>query len=251
MLHLPLARAGAQRGGRRQRRRQRPAAPRPGAPSGPLGGRLLQPALQLGRPQLQHLDGLQRLGGDAGLAPLGRLGPARAALRQHGAVDDLAARLLGLRRPLGAPGTGGGSTPRASARQARPRAAGPLEPQRLGIDGHELGGHEVRAAPGRRIAREAGVGERLEPVLGSRARAAPARAARSGAAASSVQRPRTRTSPLSAPDGSHSTVVTARPGSAGTADDGDSATARPSSQTYRRPVLGSVAVALGAARSAA
>ena len=138
------------------RRRQRVA----------LGGGLLQPALELDGPQLEHLDGLQRLRGGARLGLLGGLGAARAPLGQHGVVDDLAAGLVGLLRALGRSRHARRLDAPGQRRQAGAGAARPLDPHRLGVGRHELGGHQVRAAPGVRVAGEASVGERVEPVLG-------------------------------------------------------------------------------------
>ena len=67
----------------------------------PLGQRRGDLVLELGRAQLEHLDRAHRLVRDPGLGLLGRLGPPRAALGEHRALDDLARRLrrrLGFRR---------------------------------------------------------------------------------------------------------------------------------------------------------
>ena len=205
----PLARLRAQPGQRLQRARQRGLAalgepgelfrrrPGSGAPRAPRrrrrraraahGGRrrgldarrqrvalrdhVGEPPLQLGRLQLQRLDGLQRLGGDPRLLALGRLGAARAPLGEHRAVDDLAAGLLRGRlggRPAAA------RRARARAPAARSGAAGPLDPQRLGLGGHERARHEVGAAPGR--------GSRAKRASGSDSKrcSAPRRAAQLG-----------------------------------------------------------------------
>ena len=165
-VKAPLAGAGAQLGHRVQRAAERLAMVLrarlgPGEGGAGLGGRggglaaldlrgqrvalgaqRLHAALELGAPQLQDLDGLQRLGGDAGLGALGGLGLAGATLREHGAVDDLAALVLGghgrrrlgrrLRRGLGLGLARGGRARgrRAGGRGERDaRAVLPLEPQ--------------------------------------------------------------------------------------------------------------------------
>jgi hypothetical protein len=160
---LPLARPRPQRGGRGERGLE-PLA-RLGAQRFALGGRLLEPALQLGRAQLEHLDGLQRLGGDPRLRLLGGLGAAGAALGQHRAVDHLAARLVGLLRALRGGGHGRRLDPAAQRRQAGAGAARPLQPQRVRVFHHELGRDEIGPAPRAGLTREAGVGQRVEPVV--------------------------------------------------------------------------------------
>jgi hypothetical protein len=130
-----------------------------------LGDRLGQPPLQLGRLELQRLDGLQGLGGDPRLLALGGLGAARAPLGEHRAVDDLPAGLL--RRRLGDGRRRRCGQPARERRKPATGAAGPLDPQRLGLGGHERARHEVGAAPGRGVTREARVGQRLEAVVGA------------------------------------------------------------------------------------
>jgi hypothetical protein len=125
---------------------------------------LVQPALQLGGAQLERVDGLHRLGGDARMRLLGCLGPARTAVGEHGPIDDPTAGRRRLRRRRR-----GRLRARLHAACRRGQrgacAARPLEPQRLGVGRHELGGHEVRAAPRGRVAAEARVGERLEAMV--------------------------------------------------------------------------------------
>ena len=121
----------------------------------------LEPPLQLGAAQLEHLDRLERLRRALRRSALRGLGPARAVLGQHGAVDHLAAALGGRRRrgrrrrrrldpPL-----------RRGQRGAR--AALPAEPELVGRRLHQHRGDEVRRAPDRRVAAEARVRQRLEP----------------------------------------------------------------------------------------
>ena len=178
---LTLASARAWAWGPRARRRRRPPARRPrgGGASATaglaaarfgdrqrrhLGGRRLQrlqPPLQLGGAQFEHLDGLERLRGSLRLRPLGRLGPPRPALREHGAVDDLAARLgrrLGNRRRRRLETARG-------RRQRDARAAPPAEPERVRGRLHQRRRHEVGRAPHGRVAAEARVGQRLEAAL--------------------------------------------------------------------------------------
>jgi hypothetical protein len=130
----------------------------------PFCGGLGEPAFELGGLELERLDGFQRLGRDAGLLPLGGLSPAGPAVGEHRPVDDLAARILQNRLGRRCRRRRGQSS--RQARKATAHAAGPLDPQRLGLRRHERRGHEVRPAPGRRVAGEAGVGQRLEAVVG-------------------------------------------------------------------------------------
>ena len=117
--------------------------------------------LQLGALELERLDGAQRLGRDPGLLLLRRLRAAGAALGQHLAVDQLAAfgGLLGTRR-----GGRRRGEPARERRQAAADAARPFDPKGLGLAHDQRGGHEVAAAPRRRVACEACVGQGLEPV---------------------------------------------------------------------------------------
>ena len=118
----------------------------------------LEAPLQLGAAQLEHLDRLERLGGALRLGALGRLRAARAALRQHRAVDDLPALLRlarGRRRRRRL-------EPARRRREAGPRAALPAEPELVRRRIHQRGGNEIRRAPDRRIATEPRVGQRVE-----------------------------------------------------------------------------------------
>ena len=75
----------------------------------------LQPPLELRAAELEHLDRLERLGSARRRGSLGRLRATYAALGHHGAIDDLAARLL---RGSIAVGDCGGSKPRLGAGSA-------------------------------------------------------------------------------------------------------------------------------------
>ena len=122
-----------------------------------LGDQRLDARLELRAAQLQRVERPQRLRRDPRLRLLGRLGPPRAALRHHRAVDDLAARLLRLlgdhrqhrqrRRALVEP---------RRHRQRRALAALPLEPHARARDrlGQQVGAAPhapVAAAPARRV----------------------------------------------------------------------------------------------------
>ena len=98
----------------------------------------LQPPLELGAAQLQHLEGRDRLGRALGLSALGGLGPAGAPLGEHRAVDHLAAGPSAA--AAGAAGRGGGSKPRAGACSA---ARAPLSH----ATHRASGGGSISAAP--------------------------------------------------------------------------------------------------------
>ena len=97
-----------------------------------LGDERLHARLELRAAQLERVERPQRLGGHARLRLLGRLGPPRPALGHDRAVDDLAARLLGLVRRLDQLDHRRGALvePRRH-RQRRALAARPLEPDPL------------------------------------------------------------------------------------------------------------------------
>ena len=93
-----------------------------------LGRQRLDALLELRAPQLQRIERPQRLRGHPRLRLPGRLGAAGAPLRQHRAVDHLAAR-LGLGR-LGLEQLGG------AARSSSPAGIGSAERSPLAHSSH-------------------------------------------------------------------------------------------------------------------
>ena len=125
-----------------------------------LGDQRLHLRLELRAAQLERVQRPQRLRGHARLRLLGRLGAPGAALRHHGAVDDLAAGLLGLLVRHGREQCGRRALVEARGdRQRRPLAALPLEPHATARDRLR---QQVRAPPHAPVpARARRVGQRL------------------------------------------------------------------------------------------
>ena len=172
--HLPLARARAQRGGGGQRRRQRLAAARAALVERvALGDRLLEPALQLGRPQLQHLDRLQRLGRTCALTPAR---PPRRGGR--GARRAPRGRSPGRRAPRAPPGAR--ARPARAAARGRARARGRPARAPLAHSSHSASGSVATSSAGTRYVPRHDVGSREKRASGSDSNrcSAPARAHR-------------------------------------------------------------------------